>query len=110
MLETHKQMLRQYAQEFITGARVELAGPDAGHTLLWALETLEAWEVHLQALQPDLNGLRDHIDALKDDVDELTGLMEYQRATIEHLVVENDALRAKLYVQDRQSRQEVRDV
>ena len=38
-----------------------------------------------------------------DDLVEAQALVDQQRATIEHLLVENDDLRAKLYVQHRQT-------
>jgi hypothetical protein len=83
-------LVRQYAQEFITGTRTDVPGPDYGYALL--------------ALVEESAGLRATVAAAlarqTAAIEELEALCEQQRATIESLVVENDDLRATLYVQD----------
>jgi hypothetical protein len=86
-------LVRQVAQRFITGEHTPEDGPAYGHALL--------------ALVEEVDGLRaDVAEALERQtaaIEELDALCEQQRETIEQLLVENDDLRARLYLQDRKA-------
>jgi hypothetical protein len=83
--------LRQVAYQFITGASTPEDGPAYGYALLALVE-------HTDALRDGLSALVQQAEA----IEHLEALIDRQAATLDGLLAENDALRAKLYLQDRQ--------
>jgi hypothetical protein len=95
LFEPYASILRQWAQECIAGTRTAAAGPELGQALLTLLDIVEGHRPRLIALESRL----EDVQALYER------LIDQQRATIEALSKDNDALRAKLSVYERQAPQ-----
>jgi hypothetical protein len=92
---------QQFAQDLITGIRF-VAGREYGEILLRVLAGLEEQVDERDRLDARVDALDARVDALAADVEETQALCDQQRETIAALLVENEDLRAKLYLQDRQ--------
>ena len=106
MHDAYRHSLRHSAQELMAGRHTEHLGPEVGHALLALLEKCEELEAHMQAVAARYQELWERVAAWDErwqaELEEIRDFNERQREMIEYLFVENEDLRAKLYVQERQ--------